>query len=84
MSAGVSGGSSGGRFEGGVYVDVRPGRSDAMLARSDSPRLARRPSIRWKDPIAAVPAFLCMASQPFLFSVADGIYLGLASAVFLR
>lgn len=40
--------------------------------------------IDWSDPIASVPAFLCICSQPFLFSIADGIYMGLASALLLN
>jgi len=40
--------------------------------------------IAWDKPIEAVPAFLCIVSQPFLFSIADGIYMGLASAIVLR
>jgi len=40
--------------------------------------------VDWNDPIAAVPAFLCIVSQPFLFSIADGIYMGLASSFILN
>jgi len=44
---------------------------------------AEAAGIKWDDPIAAVPAFLCIISQPFLFSIADGIYIGLAAAAVL-
>mmetsp|Transcript_105763 Transcript_105763/g.165056 ORF Transcript_105763/g.165056 Transcript_105763/m.165056 type:complete len:482 (-) Transcript_105763:57-1502(-) len=39
--------------------------------------------IAWDDPIEAVPAFLCIICQPFLFSVADGIYMGLVASLVL-
>eukprot|EP00928_Gymnodinium_smaydae_P040106 TRINITY_DN27254_c0_g2_i1.p1 TRINITY_DN27254_c0_g2~~TRINITY_DN27254_c0_g2_i1.p1 ORF type:complete len:598 (-),score=38.96 TRINITY_DN27254_c0_g2_i1:260-2053(-) len=39
--------------------------------------------IAWNNPIEALPAFLCIICQPFLFSIADGIYIGLAATLVL-
>jgi AGZA family xanthine/uracil permease-like MFS transporter len=67
-----------------VLAKLPPCATSFVLIYSGVSMFSDTSHINWSDPIAAVPAFLCVISQPFLFSIADGIYMGLASAFVLH
>lgn len=67
-----------------VFAAMPPCATSFVLIYTGASFAAEAVHIDWEDPISAIPAFLCIASQPFMFSIADGIYMGLASSLALR
>jgi len=67
-----------------IFAVMPKSATSSVLLYAGCSFAAEAAGIDWEDPIAAIPAFLCIICQPFLFSIANGIYVGLASSLLLN